>query len=182
MNRRKQKMERRKGESNFRGRREVSCWLLTPAMCFLFLLGLSRPALGTVAEVVSAPVEDFILSWVEELPLYQREGRSDPFSPFISERLMHVDAPKEELTGLRRFEPGQLTLVSVVFTEQGSLAMVEDSVGRGYILREGTKIGRLGVVAQIIPNEVIIKQQTLTSSGDQRLQTVELILRKEGER
>jgi hypothetical protein len=182
MNRQKQKMERRKGNASNLRRRKSGNWLLAPAICLHFLLGLSGTALGTVAEVNYEPAEDFILSWVEELPLYQREGRPDPFSPFISEKLMHVEVPQEELTGMRKFEPGQLTLVSVVFTEKGSLAMVEDSVGRGYILREGTKVGRSGVVAQIIPNEVIIKQQMLTATGDQRVQTVEMVLRKEGER
>jgi hypothetical protein len=176
-------MERRKENvSSLRRGQSAGHWLLVPIICLHFLLGYSAPAFGTVAEGDSEPADDFILSWVEELPLYQREGRPDPFSPFISEQLMHVEVPQEELTGMRKFEPGQLTLVSVVFTENGSLAMVEDSVGRGYILREGTKIGRSGVVAQIIPNEVIIKQQMLTATGDQRTQTVEMVLRKEGER
>jgi hypothetical protein len=165
----------------FRRRRAVL------AACLLLLMLPAGSSFGTIAEEPpmespSESIEDFTLSWVEEMPPYQREGRPDPFSPFISEKLLHAEVPVEDLTGMRRFEPGQLTLVSVVFTEKGSMAMVEDSVGRGYILREGSKIGRSGVVAQIIPNEVIIKQHMLTATGEPRVETVEMILRKEGEK
>lgn len=83
---------------------------------------------------------------------------------------------------MRRFEPGQLSLVSVIFTDQEPLAMVQDSAGRGYIIREGSKIGRSGVVAEITVNKVVVKQQMLTTSGQTRFHSVEMVLRKEGER
>jgi hypothetical protein len=148
------------------------------AICLLSLGLPGRLTFGAGPE----SQEEFSFSWMQDPVVYLREGRSDPFLPFLPEKLVHVEVPQEELTGMRRFEPGQLSLVTVVLTETDRMAMVQDSVGRGYILREGSKIGRTGVVEQIIANKVRIKQQMLTTSGEIRLQTVEMVLRKEGEK
>lgn len=116
---------------------------------------------------------------------YSRIGRSDPFVPFISEQVVSSAAdfavPLEELTGMQKFEPGQLSLVAIVFAEYGPLAMVQDSVGKGYILRNGTKIGRSGIVDEISGNLVVVKQRYKSTAGEDRYKTVELLLKKEGE-
>ena len=115
--------------------------------------------------------------------VYKREGRPDPFMPFISEQVVQTEMvfEEEELTGMRQYEPGQLTLVALVFAEDGPLAMVQDSVGMGYVLREGTKIGRSGIVDLISSNMVIIKESFQTTSGKTRYNTVQMVLKKEGE-
>jgi type IV pilus assembly protein PilP len=115
---------------------------------------------------------------------YQRTGRPDPFMPFIKEKVVaaKVEAPEQELGGMQKFEPGQLTLVAIVVTEDGPLAMVEDSVGRGYIIRNGTPIGRSGVVDGITDNQVVIKQRYQTTAGEERYKFVEMLLKKEGEK
>ncbi|MBI5556927.1 MAG: hypothetical protein HY885_04765 [Deltaproteobacteria bacterium] len=116
--------------------------------------------------------------------IYQRLGRTDPFMPFIKEKVVtsEVEISEKELLGLQKFEPGQLTLVAVVATEQGSLAMVEDSVGKGYIIRSGTEIGRSGVVDSISGNMVVIKQRYKTAAGEELDKFVEMLLKKEGEK
>ena len=115
---------------------------------------------------------------------YKYEGRPDPFVPFISEAIVKAETkpPVEELTGMRRFEPGQLTLVAITNTEQGPLAMVQDSAGKGYIIRKGTKIGKSGEVADIITNTVIIKELTYTITKQKRYKTIKMSLKKEGEK
>jgi type IV pilus assembly protein PilP len=116
---------------------------------------------------------------------YQTEGRSDPFEPFISEKIMQEAAETstpEKLTGMRQFEPGQLSLVAIMFTESNPMAMVEDSSHKGYIIRRGTKIGKSGVVSDILPNIVIIKQLSYSMTKEKKYKTVELSLRKEGEK
>ena len=114
--------------------------------------------------------------------VYRREGRPDPFMPFISEKVISSEFEvEEELTGMRLFEPGQLTLVALLFTEDGPLAMVEDSVGKGYVLHEGTKIGRTGTVEEINKNTVIIKEPYRTTAGAVKYRTVQMVLKKEGE-
>ena len=118
---------------------------------------------------------------------YQRENRSDPFTPFIKKTTPQPSArkgekiPIEALTGMQLFEPSQLTLVSIVFSEDKSIAMVQDSVGQGYVISKGTEIGRSGVVEEILPNVVVIKQWSMTLSGQRRYKNIEMVLRKEGE-
>lgn len=115
---------------------------------------------------------------------YRRENRSDPFRPFLTEETgPTMRAPDEDapLSGMQLFEPGQLTLVSILFSGQQTLAMVEDSTGRGHIIRVNDKIGRRGEVKSIVPNAVIIEEWSLTTSGTKRVMTNEMVLRKEGD-
>jgi len=114
---------------------------------------------------------------------YSREGRPDPFAPFISEKKLQAEKNKEHegLSGLQRLEVGQLSLVAVILTGKTGVAMVQDSMGTGYVLRKGMRVGRDGFVDTIVPNAVIIKQKYKTISGQSRYRTVEMVLKKEGE-
>ncbi len=124
-----------------------------------------------------------ILSGSSSNFVYLREGRLDPFMPFINETVIsaEIEVDEKDLTGMQLFEPGQLNLVALIFAEDGPLAMVEDSVGKGYIIREGTKIGRTGIVDQINKNTVSIKEPFRTTSGTIKYRTVQMVLKKEGE-
>ncbi len=115
--------------------------------------------------------------------VYKREGRTDPFVPFIKSAVNVVKAEEEEeeLTGMRKYEPGQLNLVGIIFRGDQSMAMVQDSVGKGYIIRKGTKIGRVGEVAKIVSNRVIIDNTLYTRGGDKRITSVEMLLKQEGD-
>lgn len=110
---------------------------------------------------------------------YQREGRIDPFKPFITEEISKDD--QDILTGLRRFEPGQLTLVAIISGAQHPTAMVEDALGKGYIVRRGTKIGKSGEVEEISPDRVILKQRYRTAGGRDKYRLIKMLLKKEGE-
>lgn len=145
--------------------------------------GQSSQKIKAAALPASVAELEKILSGSNDPFVYKREGRSDPFMPFITETIVQADIESEleELTGMRKFEPGQLTLVALLFSEEGPMAMVQDSSGKGYIIKEGTLIGRRGTVDQIKPNTVIIKKMTRTTSGQVRTHTVEMVLKKEGE-
>ncbi len=113
---------------------------------------------------------------------YERENRADPFTPFITDKT--VESPEEsteKLTGMQLFEPGQLQLVAILFSGTKAVAMVQDSSGKGYIIDEGTKIGRRGVVEKIAPNVVTIRQWHRTPFGEKQYEEVEMVLRKEGD-
>jgi type IV pilus assembly protein PilP len=114
--------------------------------------------------------------------VYIREGRSDPFVPFVQERVVATETPVEELTGMRKFEPGQLSVVAVVMSPFDRFAMVQDSNNQGYIIREGILLGRTGVVEAIVPNKVIVKNYTYNLAGDKIYKTVEMVLKQEGEK
>ena len=116
---------------------------------------------------------------------YRMEGRSDPFAPFISDKTDEglnsndIVEGEEQLTGMQLFEPGQLTLVAIVTTPDQKFAMVEDVTGKGYIIKEGTKIGKRGVVQAIIPNKVIIEETAMTRAGKKLTSNTVMVLRKE---
>ena len=119
---------------------------------------------------------------------YVLENRADPFVPFITEKsaASNVDMNeivdiKEPLTGMQLFEPGQLTLVALLKKSNADIAMVEDFTGKGYILLEGTKIGRRGVVKDIASNAVIIEETAVTRAGKEIITEIVMTLKKEGD-
>ncbi len=148
--------------------------------------GNTPPASGNKADGTQAEKSD-ALKLKEILGktfLYQRENRADPFVPFVSEEKMpeQIKVEEEILTGMQLFEPGQLDLVTILFSGNKSVAMVQDSTGKGHVLKVGQKIGRRGEVKEIIPNVVKIEEWFLTSAGKRRYKTIDMVLRKEGEK
>ncbi len=150
------------------------------------LLCLAAPCTQLFAEEKPPVTADSLLQELmsDDDFVYRREGRSDPFMPFLTDRAK-VDQPvvsktREELVGMRKFEPGQLSLVAIVLGGKENLAMVQDPAGQGYVIRKGTKIGRFGVVEDIEPNQVIVQNITFTRTGDERLNRVEMLLKKRG--
>ena len=119
---------------------------------------------------------------------YILENRPDPFVPFLSEKAATVNIDmnevvdnKQPLSGMQLFEPGQLTLVALMQKGSEDIAMVEDFTGKGYVLTEGIKIGRRGVVKDIAPNSVLIEETAVTRAGKKIITEVMMILKKEGE-
>lgn len=116
---------------------------------------------------------------------YQREGRSDPFMPFLREKVVEQEMDpgisSGELVGMQKFEPGQLIVVGIIQNVNGPMAMVQDSTGKGYIISPGIKLGRSGIVDEITPNMILVKQQYLMTSGATRHRIVKMMLKREGE-
>ena len=127
---------------------------------------------------------------VTESYVYAVEGRTDPFKPFISKKATTLAGrdPNEiidennELTGMQLFEPGQLTLVGVLMTGAGELALVEDQTKKGYMLKRGNFIGKRGVVTQIDKQQVVITETARTRAGKEINSTVIMRLKKEGDK
>lgn len=121
---------------------------------------------------------------------YIIEGRSDPFKPFISSKAATLaDRDPNEiveddaaLTGMRLFEPGQLTLVGVLMSDVGEIALVEDQTKKGYMLKQGDLIGKRGVVTQIDKNQVLVTETAHTRAGEEIKSTVTMRLNKEGDK
>jgi type IV pilus assembly protein PilP len=117
-------------------------------------------------------------------------NRPDPFLPFITDKTTDQETgdpneiidKNEPLTGMQLFEPAQLNLVALMETGNYKLAMVQDSTGKGYILTEGTKIGRRGTVKAIAPNKVLIEELAETRGGKKILSYIDMVLKKEGEK
>ncbi len=120
---------------------------------------------------------------------YIMENRPDPFLPFITDKTTDQETgdpteiidKKEPLTGMQLFEPAQLSLVALMETGKDKFAMVQDSTGKGYVLTEGTKIGRRGIVKAISPNKVLVEEMAETRGGKKILSYIDMVLKKEGE-
>lgn len=145
--------------------------------------GISYSTENNEQEQLLLPAPDSITQFE-----YVLENRPDPFVPFISEKAASTNVDMNEivdnnepLTGMQLFEPGQLTLVALLKKNVEDVAMVEDFTGKGYILLEGTKIGKRGVVKNIAPNAVTIEETAITRAGKEIVTQVVMTLKKEGE-
>jgi type IV pilus assembly protein PilP len=119
---------------------------------------------------------------------YQIDDRPDPFAPFVTGPAQtnpvvpdEIIEENEVLTGMQLFEPGQLTLVALMMTGGETVAMVQDFTGRGYMIEEGMKIGRRGVITRITENEVLIEETSRTRSGKVLKNEIAMVLKREGE-
>lgn len=129
-------------------------------------------------EIVTESSDEAVDEWE-----YVFENRPDPFLPFIELKVATTNIPEEDdviLTGMQLFEPGQLTLVAIMYSSKNKVAMVEDVTGKGYVLNEGMLIGRYGVVNHINTNQVNITE-TRQVVGRDVVTPVVMRLNKEGD-
>ena len=116
---------------------------------------------------------------------YQRENRSDPFMPFLREKVVdsevEIESAESSLSGMMKFEPGQLAVVAIIQKRSGPVAMVQDSTGKGYIVSPGTRVGHSGIIDEITTNMILIKQQYRMTSGAIRNRVVKMLLKRVGE-
>ena len=103
-------------------------------------------------------------------------GRRDPFRPYtLTGR--STGRPRQNLSPLERYELGQLKLVGVVWHVKEPNAMIEDSVGLGYIIKVGTPIGtNEGRVKAINPNEIIVEEAYVDLFGAKKKREVSMKL------
>ena len=103
-------------------------------------------------------------------------GKRDPFQPFTLNTRIN-SRPRENLSPLERYDLGQLKLVGVVWHVKEPSAMIEDSVGLGYIVKVGTPIGANdGKVRAIKPNEIIIEETYVDLLGVKKKREINIKL------
>jgi len=164
--------------------------LFSKVLVFFF----SIPILLCISSAIQAAPNDAldepapILKTGDSTFEYVLENRADPFVPFITEKaaaskvdMNEIVDPDEPLTGMQLFEPGQLTLVALLKSGNEDLAMVEDFTGKGYVLTQGIKIGKRGVVKDIRSNEVVIEETAVTRAGKKIISEIVMVLKKEKE-
>jgi len=103
----------------------------------------------------------------ETIDLYNPEGKLDPFeSLFRKERVSLAVANKKikqrkPLTPLERINLSQLTLVGIIEAPSGNRALVQESTGKGYVVKKGTYIGtNSGKIVQILKDRIIIEEES----------------------
>lgn len=172
---------------------KIHIYAFFPAAIVLFILSVSsvygqKVDKSQTNEPDQLQVAAFLKDIVDSDFEYQID-RSDPFVPFLKEKVERettnmdeiVDVDETQLTGpMQQFEPGQLTLVAIVETSQELFAMAQDFTGKGYVITKGMKIGKRGVITDIIDNQVIIEETAFTRGGKQLTKEIIMHLKQEG--
>jgi Tfp pilus assembly protein PilP len=137
------------------------------------LSGKSAPAEKAEAAELSLPQKR---SQAPAARRYSPEGKRDPFRP-MNLRAKTASQPRENLSPLERLELGQLKVVGIVWDVKEPRAMIEDSVGLGYIVRVGTPIGsNEGKVKAILRDEVVVEEFHIDFHGNKVARDVSMKL------
>lgn len=168
-----------------------SAYVTLPALALIFLLATSPAGAAPESAEMAPPevVDEARIEGSEEIPYrYDPHGKVDPFDPFIVDRTTDLtqirewDPAAEELrrmlaeleemrvprTELMTIPLSAIRLTSILTTDQESVAMVmgpEDA--RGFMLKEGTKIGTDG--GEVVE---IISEERMTDLGKQLIRKV----------
>ncbi len=121
---------------------------------------------------------------IQAPPPYNPKGKADPFEPFIRDEGQQVAKamkPKKRTpqTPLEQIDLGQLKLVAIVASPSGNRALVEQSSGKGFILKPGTYVGlNSGKVVEITIEKVMIEEEYEDVYGKTITQKKEITLPK----
>ncbi len=111
----------------------------------------------------------------EEKLFYIAKGKIDPFEPLIKEKTpveqaqeaVEESVPERILTPLEKLDFSQIKLVAILNRESGSVAMVQEATGKGYIVNIGTYMGRnSGQVTSIDKDKIVIKEKIKDYKGN----------------
>jgi len=155
------------------------------------------PVVGEVPPGASAAAQPEVLSEKASDEMlygkssYDPAGRVDPFEPLFargndSSQVVAGDSRPtvrqsriSRLTPLEKLDIGQLKLVGIVSMPGRSLAMVEETGGKGYVVRKGTYMGvNSGQVVAIAKDRVVIEEEVENFLGKIVIRTRELKLQK----
>jgi type IV pilus assembly protein PilP len=124
---------------------------------------------------------------------YDSKGRTDPFIPLVKEEPVKVERKESKglidakgevreqrtRTPLEKIELSQLQLKAIIMAPSGNKALVEESSGKGYIIRKGTYIGRHeGKVIKILKDRVVVEELTENYEGKMIAEEKEIKLPK----
>jgi len=110
---------------------------------------------------------------------YDPTGKRDPFRSFI----LQTQEDDDDTGGpLEQFDLAQLQVVAVVWGTEKARALVSDPSGRGYIVREGTYMGKNdGRIVQIADNALIVKETYVDYFGETTSKDVTMRVRADQE-
>ncbi len=126
---------------------------------------------------------------ISEIEEYSGEGKIDPFEPLIKveikkgvakgEPVKLMEKPERILTPLEKLDYSQMKLVAIINAYAGSVAMVEEAGGKGYVVGLGTNIGRDGgTVVEIQKDKIVILERLRDYKGEIITRTQEMKLNK----
>jgi type IV pilus assembly protein PilP len=154
----------------------------------------AKPAVKAVkkesAESVSKPTETAENGQAagESKRIYNPKNRVNPFAPLFKTEKKQVVAEQTGTskkkkrvpqTPLEKISLDQLKLVAIIRAPSGNRALVQDSTGKGYIIKKGTYIGlNSGIVTKINAESVIVEEEKDNLMGEPVLQKTDIKLQK----
>ena len=113
---------------------------------------------------------------------YDPTGKVNPFKPLFKDKpdvpaIKKTRKKRIPRTPLERIALSQLKLVGIIQAQSGNRALVQESSGKGYIIKKGTYIGlNTGKVTEIRKDAVIIEEEVENVLGkvSTRKQTLKL--------
>ncbi len=116
---------------------------------------------------------------------YDAKGKADPFEALLRDESASAGSGKlkakkrDPQSPLEKIDLGQLKLVAIIAAPSGNRALVEESSGKGYILREGTYVGlNSGKVVNIAIDKVMVEEEFEDAYGKTITQKKEITLPK----
>jgi type IV pilus assembly protein PilP len=125
----------------------------------------------------------------DTIDFYNPEGKVDPFVSLYKEKPVVIPTgqqlplePRRPLTPLEKVDLSQLKLVAIIRAMSGNIALVEEASGKGYVIKKGTYIGtRSGKVGKILPDRIIVEEESKDYSGKVSVREIEVKLNPSGE-
>ena len=130
------------------------------------------------------------LAMLSKARIYNPEGRVNPFTPLFQKKEDVEEEtekkpkgrqrqPRIAQTPLEKVDLAQLKLVAIMQMQSGPRALVEESTGKGYVVRKGTYMGlHSGQVIAIEGDHVVVEEEVQNLLGDFEIKKRELKLQK----
>lgn len=137
--------------------------------------GFSASAMAKISKIEIQNKKSNYQAWTSRI---ESDWDQDPFTrynrPKTKKKVQQIDeVPHRILTPLEELNITQLKLVATLNKDSGSLAMVQESSGKGYLVSIGTYIGQnSGQVVKIEQDKLVIQELVKDSWGNvvERLQ------------
>ena len=149
-----------------------------------------KPKSDNTVPIKSTPDERTVSSKIllsrNTQPVYNPEGKIDPFLPLFREKprtggniLIPFDTGRIKSTALEKIDLSQLTLTGIILAARGNMGLVQEASGKGYVIAKGTYIGtRGGKVTRIQKGKVIVEEKMKDVYGNILIAKQELKLNK----
>lgn len=111
---------------------------------------------------------------------YNPSGRRDPFSIVL--KAARAGEENQNLPPLQQLSLTELNLIGIVWGGFGYSAMVQAPDGKGYTVRQGTRVGpNGGAVSSITENAIVVQERFTDVYGNKQVREyVKLLHAKEG--
>ncbi len=126
----------------------------------------SQPVLEKGEKTTKEPVTKEEQETERPVYSYNPVGKIDPFRPILSDRAGGPSGSKKRpertapLTPLQKIDINQVSLVGIIVSPKGNMAMVQDASGKGYIIAKGTYIGtNFGKVIKVLKDKVVVNEE-----------------------